>query len=189
MNKIITLVFTAVLISTAAIAQVRVGDIVLPYKVNFDGEDLTLNGAGIRSVLGFKTYSGGLYTKQKYSDPKIVLESDESMSIRLNIISKKVTNTRMIKVFRKGFDDAMFGNTESIQDRIEDFLKLFASPTQINDFYEMAYIKGKGVKTYKNGEEIGFIKGRDFKYALFKIWLGNEPACELIKGGMLGLSK
>ncbi len=188
MKKIITCTIILA-VSTFSVAQVRVGDIVLPYKVNFDQEELTLNGAGMRSVLGFDTYSGGLYTKKKYSDPKVVLDSDESMSIRLNIVSKKVTNKRMVKVFRKGFDDAMFGNTKSLDERINEFLKLFSSPMQINDYYDLVYLKGKGIKTYKNGEELGFIKGRDFKYALFKIWLGNEPACELIKGGMLGLSK
>ncbi|EZH75194.1 hypothetical protein ATO12_00010 [Aquimarina atlantica] len=188
MKKIITLT-AIVLISTLSMAQIRVGDIVLPYKVNFDGEELSLNGAGMRSVLGFDTYSGGLYTKKKYNDPKKVLDSDESMSIRLNIVSKKVTNNRMIKVFRKGFDDAMFGNTQTLDARIEDFLKLFASPMKINDYFDLVYIKGKGIKTFKNGEELGYIEGRDFKYALFKIWLGNEPACKLIKGGMLGLSK
>ncbi|WP_103068666.1 chalcone isomerase family protein [Aquimarina sediminis] len=188
MKKIITLTIILV-ISTLSMAQVRVGDIVLPYKVNFEGEELSLNGAGMRSVLGFDTYSGGLYTKKKYNDPGVVLDSDETMSIRLNIVSKKVSNNRMIKVFKKGFDDAMYGNTQSLDVRIEEFLKLFSSPMQINDYFDLVYIKGKGIKTYKNGEELGFIEGRDFKYALFKIWLGNEPACRLIKGGMLGLSK
>ncbi|WP_108867268.1 chalcone isomerase family protein [Aquimarina aquimarini] len=188
MKKIITLTIVLT-ITTLSMAQIRVGDIVLPYKVTYEGEELSLNGAGMRSVLGFDTYSGGLYTKKKYNDPGTVLDSDESMSIRLNIVSKKVTNKRMVKVFKKGFDDAMFGNTQSLDARIEEFLKLFSSPMQINDYYDLVYIKGKGVKTYKNGEELGFITGRDFKYALFKIWLGNEPACKLIKGGMLGHSK
>lgn len=188
MKKLITLCIVLVL-SSMAVAQVRVGDIVLPYKVNFDGEELTLNGAGMRSVLGIDTYSGGLYTKTKSSDPKVVLESDESMSVRLNIASKKVTNNRMIKVFRKGFDDAMFGNTESLDERINKFLELFSTPMQVNDFFDLVYIKGGGIKTYKNGEELGYIEGRDFKYALFKIWLGSEPACKLIKNGMLGLGK
>ncbi|AXT60022.1 chalcone isomerase [Aquimarina sp. AD10] len=188
MNKIITLI-VALTFSSIASAQVRIGDIVVPEKVNFDGEELVFNGGGMRKVLSFKTYAGTLYTQQKYNEDKKVLESDETMAIRLNIASKKVTNERMIKVFRKGFDDAMFGNTQSLDVRIEDFLKLFDSPMKINDFYDLVYLKGKGIKTYKNGEELGFIKGRDFKYALFKIWLGNEPACEIIKGGMLGETK
>ncbi len=188
MKRIITLIFTIVL-SNLAISQVRIGDIVVPEKVNFDGEELVFNGGAMRKVLSFKTYSGALYTQNKYTDDKKVLDSDETMSIRLNIASKKVTNERMIKVFRKGFDDAMFGNTQSLDARIEDFLKLFDSPMEINDYYDLVYLKGKGIKTYKNGKELGFIEGRDFKYALFKIWLGNEPACQIIKGGMLGLSK
>ncbi|GAA3508164.1 hypothetical protein GCM10022393_18440 [Aquimarina addita] len=187
--KIITTFILAFLLTSVVTAQVRIGDVVLPYKVTFGEEELTLNGAGMRSIIGIDTYSGGLYTKQKFNDPKVILDSDEPMSIRLNIVSKKVTNSRMIKVFRKGFDDALFGNTENMDDRINDFLKLFSSPMQINDYFDLVYIKGKGIKTFKNGEELGFIEGRDFKYALFKIWLGNEPACKLIKGGMLGLSQ
>ncbi|KAA1244718.1 chalcone isomerase family protein [Aquimarina sp. RZ0] len=185
MKNIITLSILLV-ITTMMTAQIRVGDAVIPYKVTFEGEELTLNGAGVRKVFGVETYSGGLYTVNKYKDDRKVLDTDESMAIRLNIISKKVTNKRMQKVFRKGFDDAMFGNTQALDTRIDKFLELFAVPTQINDYFDLVYIKGKGVRTFKNGEEVGYIEGRDFKYALFKIWLGNEPACELIKGGMLG---
>ncbi|WP_109300070.1 chalcone isomerase family protein [Aquimarina sp. AU474] len=188
MKRIITLT-VLLLISNLTIAQIRIGDIVVPEKVNYDGEELSYNGGAMRKVLSFKTYAGTLYTKVKHTDDRKVLDSDETMAIRLNIASKKVTNERMIKVFRKGFDDAMFGNTQSLDVRIEDFLKLFNSPMKINDYYDLVYLKGKGVKTYKNGKELGFIEGRDFKYALFKIWLGNEPACKIIKGGMLGVSE
>ncbi|GAA4271897.1 chalcone isomerase family protein [Aquimarina gracilis] len=188
MKRIITLLILLI-VSNLSTAQIRIGDIVVPEKITFEGEELTFNGGAMRKVLSFKTYSGTLYTKNKYTNDKKVLDSDETMAIRLNIASKKVTNERMIKVFRKGFDDAMFGNTQSLDARIEDFLKLFNSPMQINDFYDLVYLKGKGIKTYKNGKELGFIKGRDFKYALFKIWLGHEPACQIIKGGMLGLTE
>lgn len=188
MKNIITLI-TVLIFSVTSFAQIRIGDIVVPDKLTFEKEELVYNGGAMRKVLSFKTYAGTLYTKSKYSDDRKVLDSDETMAIRLNIASKKVTNERMIKVFRKGFDDAMFGNTQSLDVRIEDFLKLFDSPMQINDFYDLVYLKGKGVKTYKNGNELGFIEGRDFKYALFKIWLGNEPACQIIKGGMLGVGK
>ncbi|WP_459212613.1 chalcone isomerase family protein [Aquimarina rhabdastrellae] len=176
-------------ISAMGFSQIRIGNVVLPYKLSFEGEELTLNGAGMRSVLSVDTYSGGLYTQNKYNDPKEVLDSDESMAIRLNIVSKRVTNKRMTKVFKKGFDDAMYGNTETLQTRIDEFLKIFGAAINVNDFFDFVYIKGGNLKTYKNGEFIGEIKGRDFKYALFKIWLGDEPACALIKNGMLGIQK
>ncbi len=162
MKKITTLLIFFVF-SITVTAQIRIGNIVVPEKLSFDGEELSFNGGAMRKVLSFKTYSGALYTQNKYNSDKKVLESDETMAIRLNIASKKVTNERMIKVFRKGFDDAMFGNTQSLDARIEDFLKLFDSPMLVNDFYDLVYLKGKGVKTYKNGKELGFIKGRDFK--------------------------
>ncbi len=177
------------IISATSFSQIRIGSVVLPYKLTFGEEELTLNGAGMRSVLSMNTYSGGLYTKQKYNDPKEILDSDESMVIRLNIVSKRVTNNRMVKVFKKGFKDAMYGNTETLQERMDEFLKIFGPSINVNDFFDFVYLKGGDVMTYKNGEKVGEIKGRDFKYALFKIWLGDEPACALIKNGMLGVQK
>ena len=57
-----------------------------------------------------------------------------------------------------------------------------------NDIFDLVYVKDEGViKAFKNGKALGTIKGRDFKYALFKIWLGEEPASEGIKNGMLGI--
>lgn len=173
--------------SAIGFSQIRIGDMVLPYKLTFDGEELSLNGVGMRKVLTKDTYSGGLYTKSKYNDPKQVLDSDESMAIRLNIASRKVTSSRMIKVFKKGFDDAMYGNTETLDKRIDKFLQLFDREINVNDFFDLVYIKGGSIKTYKNGEYVGQVEGRDFKYALFKIWLGDVPACEIIKNGMLGI--
>ena len=100
MNKTITLVFILML-SVTAFGQIRIDDIVVPEKLTFGEEELTFNGGAMRKVLSFKTYSGALYTKQKYNEDKKVLDSDETMAIRLNIASKKVTNERMIKVFQK----------------------------------------------------------------------------------------
>ncbi len=170
------------------VAQIRLGDVVVPYELTFGKETLKLNGVGMRKVLGFDTYSGGLYTKSKFADAASVLDADESMAIRLNIVSKKITSNRMRKIFLKGFDDAMYGNTETLDVRIDKFLKIFTADLQVNDYIDLVYTKDKNVKTYKNGEEMGEIEGRDFKYALFKIWLGDEPACKYIKKGMLGKS-
>ena len=38
----------------------------------------------------------------------------------------------------------------------------------------------------KNGVKKGTIEGLDFKKALFGIWLGNKPADDDLKDGMLG---
>jgi len=185
MKKIILILIT--FISFTAIGQIRVGKAILPYEENFADTDLKLNGAGMREMLWIDLYAGGLYLQGKSKDPKMILESDKTMAIKLNIVSGFVTQKKMIKAVRDGFHKATFGNTKPLDKRINQFIKFFSEPIVKNDIFDIVYIKDVGVKAFKNGKELGVIKGRDFKYALFKIWLGDEPASEGIKKGMLGI--
>ncbi len=109
------------------------------------------------------------------------------MSLKLNIVSGFVTQKKFIKATRDGFEKATFGNTKPLDKRINTFINFFSDPIVKNDVFDLVYIKEKGVKACKNGKELGMIEGRDFKYALFKIWLGEDPASEEIKNGMLGI--
>jgi hypothetical protein len=47
-------------------------------------------------------------------------------------------------------------------------------------------VPDEGVVVYKNGSKKGSIDGYDFKRALFGIWLGDKPADDDLKAGMLG---
>ncbi len=186
--KKITFVLVAILSLTSATAQIRVGNkAVLPYEQTFAETELKLNGAGLREMLWIDLYAGGLYLQNQSKDPKTILDADETMSIKLNIVSGFVTQKKMIKAVRDGFQKATFNNTKSLDERINKFIKFFSEPIVKNDIFDLVYIKGEGVKAYKNEKELGIIEGRDFKYALFKIWLGDEPASESLKKGMLGL--
>ncbi|GAA4279031.1 chalcone isomerase family protein [Aquimarina mytili] len=187
MIKKITLVLVALISISAATAQIRVGKAILPYEENFADTDLKLNGAGMREMLWIDLYAGGLYLQNKSKDPKAILDADETMAIKLNIVSGFVTQKKMIKAVRDGFNKATFGNTKALDERINKFIRFFSEPIVKNDIFDIVYVKDKGVKAFKNGKELGVIEGRDFKYALFKIWLGDEPASEGIKKGMLGL--
>ncbi|MDH7446668.1 chalcone isomerase family protein [Aquimarina sp. 2201CG14-23] len=186
MRKII-LLFIALISLSNATAQIRVGKAVLPYEENFGGTDLKLNGAGMREMLWIDLYAGGLYLQNKSKDPRVILDADETMAIKLNIVSGFVTQKKMIKAVRDGFNKATFGNTKALDERINKFIKFFNEPIVKNDVFDIVYIKDTGIKAFKNGKELGVVEGRDFKYALFKIWLGDEPASEGIKNGMLGL--
>jgi len=187
MIKRITLVLVALISLSTATAQIRVGKAILPYEVNFADTELKLNGAGMREMLWIDLYAGGLYLQKKSKDPKVILDANETMAIKLNIVSGFVTQKKMIKAVKDGFTKATFGNTEALDERITKFIKFFSEPIVKNDVFDIVYVKDEGVKAYKNDKELGIIKGRDFKYALFKIWLGEEPASEGIKNGMLGL--
>ncbi|WP_103068668.1 chalcone isomerase family protein [Aquimarina sediminis] len=181
------LILIALISLSSATAQIRVGKAILPYEENFGGVELKLNGAGMRQVLWIDMYAGGLYLAKKSKNPKEILDANETMAIKLNIVSGFVTQKKMIKAVQDGFIKATFGNTKTLDERINKFINFFSEPIVKNDIFDLVYVKDKGVVSYKNGKELGVIEGRDFKYALFKIWLGEQPASEDVKNGMLGI--
>ncbi|RDK87207.1 chalcone isomerase family protein [Marinirhabdus gelatinilytica] len=186
MKKILILlaiVFTA----NTAVAQTQVGAVTLPNSVNFGGEDLALNGAGIRKkAFVLKLYSGGLYLQDKSSNAKSIINADETMAIKLHITSSFVSSEAMSDAVREGFDASLDGNTSSLSSEIEKFIGFFSDEIVENNVFDITYQKGKGVVAYKNGKELGTISGMAFKKALFGIWLGDDPADSKLKKAMLG---
>jgi len=151
-------------------AQTKVGDATLPNTMTMEGTSLTLNGAGLREKLVFDLYAGGLYLTSKSSNASSIINADETMTIKLHILSKLVTNKKMVSAVNDGFEKSLDGNTAAMSNKIEKF----------KGFFSDKIVKGK------NGTEIGVIEGLDFKKALFGIWLGEDPADGDLKEGMLG---
>lgn len=186
MKKLLILLIAAVAVNSA-VAQTEVGSVTLPNTVNFGGEDLMLNGAGIRKkAFVLKLYSGGLYLQNKSSNANDIVNADETMAIKLVITSSFVSSEAMSDAVREGFDASMNGNTSSLSSEIEKFIGFFSEEIVEGNTFDITYQKGAGVVAYKNGKELGTISGMAFKKALFGIWLGNDPADSKLKKAMLG---
>lgn len=168
--------------------QVEVGSVMLPTKVNFGGQDLSLNGAGIRKkAMVLKLYSGGLYLVKEMHNANAVINSDESMAIKLHITSGFVSSEAMMDAVNEGFDKSMDGNTGPLQTEINKFISFFSDEIVEDNVFDITHQKGKGVVVYKDGKELGVISGMDFKKALFGIWLGDDPADKKLKKAMLDI--
>jgi len=168
-------------------AQTQVGDATLPNQITIEGTDLVLNGAGIREKVVFDLYAGGLYLKSKSSDAKSIINADETMVIKLDIVSKFVSSSKMTEAVDEGFEASTDDNIGPLEDRIEKFKSFFKDEIVKTNVFDIAYIKGVGSVVYKNGTKIGVVEGMDFKKALFGIWLGEDPADEDLKEGLLGI--
>ncbi|GEQ85993.1 chalcone isomerase [Patiriisocius marinistellae] len=186
MKKFILLAI-AVFTVNMATAQTQVGEVTLPNTLEFNGESLALNGAGIRKkAMVLKLYSGGLYLPSKSSDAKSIVNADANQAIRLVITSGFVSSEAMSEAVEEGFDASTDGNTSGISSEIKKFTSFFSDEIVEGDTFDITYQTGKGSVCYKNGKELGVVKGMTFKKALFGIWLGNDPADSKLKKGMLG---
>jgi len=168
-------------------AQIPIGKTTMEYEIERGEEELTMNGGGTRSMFFIELYSAGLYLKEKSKDPIAIAYKDETMSIRIKITSKLISRDTMVNAIKDGFDKATEGNTSALDERIELVNKYYAKEIKKGDILELAYIKGKGVICMMNEEELGIIPGQDFKFALYKIWLGEKPASKSLKKGMISI--
>lgn len=185
MRTILTLILTTVTLSS--FGQVTLNGVTLPASVKVGESSLNLNGAGIRKKVFFKLYTAGLYTPAKSTDGSALASADAPIGIRLQITSGMVSSDNMSEAIIDGFKKSTGGNTSQLQTNIDKFIATFKSdPITEGNVFELFYVPGKGVETYKNGKLLTTIEGQDFRKALFGIWLGNDPVDSDLKKGLLG---
>lgn len=184
MKKLIFLLLTVCSV-TAGIAQTEVGGVTLPNKVTFQDATLTLNGAGVREKFWMDMYSGGLYLEEKSADAKAILAADKPMALKIHIVSKLITSSKMIDAVNEGFENSTKGQTAALKKEIAQFISFFEEPIKKDDVFDLVYLPAKGLVVNKNGVEKGTINGLEFKKAMFGIWLSDKSADDDLKKAML----
>lgn len=185
--KYTLLILSALFIGLAnpAEAQERtVAGVSFPAKISAGSSLLTYNGAGLREKFFIDLYVAALYLKKPSMNASAIVNADEAMAIRMEIISNKVTRDKFVQTVEDGFEKASAGKATS--DDVAKLKELFSDPFSAGDMIKLAYVPGEGVVVYKNSKKLGAIGGLDFKKALFSIWLGDTPADEGLKHDMLG---
>ncbi len=167
-------------------AQLDVAGVKVPLVFKSEESALILNGAGVREKYFMDLYVGALYLKNKSTDAQRAMDADESMCVKLHIVSGMITSEKMTTSVDEGFKKSAKSNLAALQSRIDLFKAVFATKINKGDVYDLVYDKSKGTLIYKNGKLAASIPGLDFKKALFGIWLCNEPADEGLKKKMLG---
>ncbi len=176
----------AVSVSLFSKAQLEVAGIKVPLVFKSDESALILNGAGTREKYFMDMYVGALYLKMKSGDAQKIMEADESMCVKLHMVSGLITSEKMTTAVDEGFQKSTKGNTAALQSKINQFKAVFSEKINKEDVFDLVYDKSKGTLIYKNSKLLASVSGLDFKKALFGIWLGNEPADDGLKKKMLG---
>lgn len=152
-------------------------------------ETLKLNGAAIRSKFFIKVYVAALYINEPSSNPETVLASTSAKRMMMHMLYSEVEKEKMISAWREGFEKNL-GTTEfaAIKPRLDRFNNLFTTMHK-NDVALIDYIPGVGTRVTIRGEEKEIIEGADFYRAVLSVWIGDNPATEDLKTGLLGVDK
>jgi hypothetical protein len=156
----------------------------LPERVAVAGQDLVLNGMGLRKKAIFKVYVGALYLAEKSGDPAKILAADAPRRMVMRFL-RSVGKDRLVEAWKEGFANNAPQAQETLKGEIERFLSLWRD-VQEGEEVTMTYIPGTGTTLAFAGKEVGTFAGKAFADALLAVWLGPKPPSEELKAGLLG---
>jgi long-chain acyl-CoA synthetase len=180
-----TAIVAALLLAANAYA-LDVGGVKLADKENVGGQDLALNGAGIRTKAIFKVYVGSLYLPAKATTPAAVY-AKSPRRVQLNML-RDVTSDQMTDALTDGVND---GNppaeAAAVKAQVTELAAILKSVGQLKEGNVLTfdYVDG-ATKVGLNGAAKGSIAGEAFNKALMNTWLGDKPAQGDLKKAMLG---
>lgn len=179
---LLTVWLAACAVQAAEVAGIRIDD-----RVQVGGQELVLNGAGLRTRFFIKVYVGALYVEQKTTAPAAIYDS-------------AAPRRMMLRMLREMGADALYG-------ALDEGLRNNLTAAEMADLKPQADQLGaimKGIGTVKEGDSIaidfgatgvevglngksrGTVEGAAFGRALLKVWLGDHPADASLKKALVG---
>lgn len=183
------LALLAALGASPAGAQVLIEGQRFEARARVGGQDLALNGVGLRAVAWLKGYAAGLYLVNKAVVAEQVLAMPGPKRLQLRMLQEVSTQE-----FVKAFDRGVKRNTDeaalpALLDRMQQFDAIVTALGKVRkgDVVDIDFVPGQGLLFTHNGQRRGQpIAGDDFYAALLRVFLGPKPSDPELKAGLLG---
>ncbi len=183
MKKVfVALLLTMFLAGTAA--AVEVAGVNLEPSVTVNSQSLKLNGYGLRKKFFVKVYIGSLYATKTFTTAQAALSDTGDKVIRMNFLHSKVDKEKIIDAFKEGFANNspdMAGSAE-----VKKFLALFTADFVKGDVVDLTLRTDGNVSASHNSKQLGTVSSAKLGRAVLAIYLGDKPADDSLKKGMLG---
>jgi hypothetical protein len=163
--------------------------VTVPDSVMADGQTLTLNGAGLRTLTIFRVriYVAALYLPRRSHDAAQIMASPGPKVIRLQFIHGG-TKAQVEKQYRDG-EARNCGNGECASTDQADFERLVAAAPAVAPGDTSVFVfTDKGVKVFANERLIGDFADLDLAYRLLAGFIGDRPPSESLRDHLLGLA-
>jgi long-chain acyl-CoA synthetase len=174
-----------VLLATTALAA-EVGGVKLDDRASVGGQELVLNGAGIRTRAVFKVYVGSLYVPAKAASLDAVL-AKAPRRIQLNLL-RDLSGDQLSDAVIDGLkDNNTAADVDALKAQTDQFIAIAKSMGALKEgsVVTIDYVDG-ATRVGFNGDAKGAIAGEAFNRALTRIWLGDKPVQADLKKAMLG---
>jgi hypothetical protein len=184
--KIRTAVTLAALAFCATATAADVGGVKLDDHGNVGGQDLVLNGAGVRTRVVFKVYVASLYLPQKAADLQGVL-AKAPRRIQLNLL-RALSADQLVDALNEGLaENNSTAELAAVKPQVDQLATIMRSFKDIKekDVVTLDFVDG-ATRVGLNGDAKGNIPGEAFNQALTRVWLGERPVQADLKKALLG---
>lgn len=149
---------------------------------------LVLNGAGIREKMWINLYVQALYLTENTNDPKKILDSNETIATRLHLTSSLVTKKKLVQAIEDGIEKSYKSDINLIRERLDTFMSFFETQLEKEGYVDMVYSSNtEKTAVYINKKFVGDVAGKDFRKALFGIWLEDNCVDKTLRKRLLGM--
>lgn len=182
MRVLLALLITLLLAGTAPAAEIA--GVQIEPSVTVNNHLLNLNGSGIRKKFFVKVYIGSLYSSRRLTSAAEALRDNGDKLIRMHFLYAKVEKEKITEAFKEGFANNSPALVDSAE--VKKFLSLFSDDFKRGDVVDL-FLSGNGSVTVKhNGKVMGTVVSPRLAAGVLAIYLGEKPADEALKQGMLG---
>ena len=176
----------AALLFAAPVLALDVGGVKLDDKATVGGQELVLNGAGVRTKMMFKVYVGSLWVPAKATTPAAVF-AKAPRRVQLNML-RDVSAEQMTEALADGVKQGNSpADVAAVKAQTDQLATILKSAGQLKEGNVLAFdfVDGATV-VLVNGAAKGTIPGEAFNKALLNAWLGDDPVQGDLKKAMLG---
>ena len=159
-------------------------------QLSLEGRPLVLNGAGVRQVGWFKSFTVGLWVPARSDDAQRLLEQEGPKRLRMAPLIDKIDSDLLAKALYDGVAKRV---AEADRDRMLAAMDLLARQIRTlgtfrdTDVVDLDYTPAKGMLLRLNGQAKGEpIPGKELFTAILSIYIGEQPVDKKLKPALLG---
>ena len=181
-------ILAGIAIASIALAAraAEVSGVKLDDKANVGGQELVLNGAGVRTRAVFRVYVGSLYVPAKTGNAAGVLAKGPRR-VQLNLL-RNLSADQLVDALVDGLkDNTTAAEFEAIKPQTDQLVAIMKSFGDVKEgsVVTLDFVDG-GTRVAQDGQAKGSIAGESFNQALTRIWIGDKPVQGDLKKAMLG---
>ncbi|HET8869264.1 MAG TPA: chalcone isomerase family protein [Aquabacterium sp.] len=155
------------------------------------GQQLQLNGAGLRRMMIIKVYAIGLYVPKRDVNSMSIVNQPGPKSVQV-VLLRDVDAGRLTDALVGGVE-ANSSPTElaALRSRLDEMASNLRKTGEVTEgtVVRLDYVPNQGTTVSNNGKVVvRDMPGEDFYRALLRIWLGEHPADKGLKERLLGIA-